>query len=72
MKIKEVTINGIEYIIETHDDGFICKRVKNTGTAGNTLIEKAKEIIASVKTDELDKTDLGLAVKALLTAQGLI
>jgi chaperonin cofactor prefoldin len=48
MKIEEKTINGIEYIIETHDDGFISKRLKNTGNA-----EMPKDSLTEIK-EKLD------------------
>lgn len=33
METKEEEINGIVYAVETHDDGFVSKTIKNKGAA---------------------------------------
>ena len=71
MKIEDIKINGTTYVRETHDDGFTVEYIKYRGTTV-TPEDEAKKILATVKTEELDKTDLGKAVKALLVNAGLI
>ena len=70
----EITYEG-EYKITKTDSGQVIREINQDGKSSpaiKTPAEKAKEIIAGIAVSELEKTDLGRAVKALLVERGLI
>lgn len=65
MQITETTINGVVYIVEEHDDGFICKQIKDKGDSFDN-ISKAKQILSGIQDKQAFlQTDTGKALAGI-------
>jgi len=70
--VEEIIENGTTYIVETHDDGFICKHIKYKGPPSLDKEKAAKDKVKELDLSKLGNTDEGKALLAILYYLGIL